>query len=267
MATVTELKNAASSTASLGKGLCAGWITKVFGKIGVSTDGNACCMYYDYCNKSLSELQEGMIVAVPQTKSSHGNRCNYCGNKGYGHVGIYLNGQVWSSVTNSAGTGGIVIQESLQAFKNRAYSGYTVKCGWAAGVNLSEKVPDAGTNAVYRLYNANNGTHMFTASLQEARNMANAGNKYEGVGFKAGNGAQVYRLYNKNGGHHMWTTSATEVGTLVVSGWTYEGAAFKAGDTVYRLYNANNGEHMFTSSNTERTALVAQGWKDEGKAW
>lgn len=133
--TVSDLYSAAKNTASPGAGLCASWISRVFAKIGITCYGNACCMYHNYCNQSLSNLTEGMIVAVNQTKSSHGGPRG-CGHLGYGHVGIYLGGQVWSSVTASTGGGRIEV-ESLQSFKNRAYTGCTVKCGWAAGVKLS----------------------------------------------------------------------------------------------------------------------------------
>lgn len=133
--TVSDLYAAAKSTASPGAGLCATWITKVFAKIGVNIYGNACCQYWNYCNMALSNIQEGMLVAVNQTTSSHGGPRS-CGHLGYGHVGIYLGGKVWSSVTASGG-GGTVIQESLDAFKRRAYSGCTVKCGWAGGVKLT----------------------------------------------------------------------------------------------------------------------------------
>lgn len=133
--TVADLYSAAKSTASPGAGLCATWITRVFAKIGINIYGNACCQYWNYCNQSLSNIQEGMLVAVNQTTSSHGGPRS-CGHLGYGHVGIYLGDKVWSSVTASGG-GGTVIQESLQSFKNRAYSGCTVKCGWAGGIKLT----------------------------------------------------------------------------------------------------------------------------------
>lgn len=151
--TVKDLYNAAAATASPGAGLCATWTSRVAAKIGINMWGNACCQYWNYCDKDLNAIREGMLVAVPQTKSSHGGPRG-CGHYGYGHVGYYLGGQVWSSVTASGG-GGTVIKESLEAFKSRAYTGCTVKCGWAGGVELT------GTSG----QSATSGKSKYTAAL------------------------------------------------------------------------------------------------------
>lgn len=151
--TVADLYTAAKNTASPGAGLCATWTSRVFAKIGVSMWGNACCQYHNYCNTSLSNIKEGMIVAVNQTKSSHGGPRG-CGHLGYGHVGIYLGGQVWSSVTSSIG-GGTIIKESLSAFQSRAYTGCTAKCGWAGGVTLT------GTSGT----SSTSGSSKYTAAI------------------------------------------------------------------------------------------------------
>jgi len=124
-------------------------------------------------------------------------------------------------------------------------------------------------NAVYRLYNPNNGTHLFTNSYDEAKSVASYGWNYEGVVWKSGNGDAVERLYNPYNGEHMLTTSTDEHNSLVKAGWVCEGEAFRQGTEVdvYRLYNPNNGLHMFTASTTERDSLVKAGWKNEGVAF
>lgn len=137
MATVNALLKAAQDTPSPGAGLCATWISNVFAKVGIATGGNACCMYFSYCNMiDETKLRPGMIVAISQTKSSHGGP-RPCGHYGYGHVGIYMaNGKVRSSVTATTG-GGKVIEESLAAFKSRAFTGCSMHFGWAGGVALT----------------------------------------------------------------------------------------------------------------------------------
>lgn len=67
---------------------------------------------------------------------------------------------------------------------------YGDAAAWAAyvkGDNVSEEkttvTPEE--NAVYRLYNPNDGQHMFTASVGEAQYLVNAGWAYEGIAFYA----------------------------------------------------------------------------------
>ena len=62
---------------------------------------------------------------------------------------------------------------------------------YAMGDNVAQKevieMPDIPSeeNAVYRLYNPNDGQHMFTASHYEAVNLQNLGWTYEGIAFYA----------------------------------------------------------------------------------
>lgn len=233
--TVNDLYNAARNTASLGAGLCAGWITKVYGKIGLTIWGNACCMYWDTCNKDLSQLKEGMLVAVPQTKSSHGGPRS-CGHYGYGHVGIYLHGQVWSSVTASGG-GGKVIQESLQAFKARAYSGCTVKCGWVGGVELSGST---GTDT-----NANTGDYMQLVSGKTYR-------------------CNYTTLYVHSSPD---TNASTRTGSLTVGDEIVMDSTTTKNGYLWGIYTANSGKTRYVaikkqaSSSTVPTSVPAGTYK------
>ena len=127
-------------------------------------------------------------------------------------------------------------------------------------------------NAVYRMYNPNNGAHHFTSSHNEAESLADAGWIYEGVGMKcvASGGIKLYRMYNANNGDHIYTPRLDEVGSTVVAGWVYEGVAWQApstGKEVYRMYNPNNGLHTYTASTTECDALVKAGWINEGSSF
>ena len=124
-------------------------------------------------------------------------------------------------------------------------------------------------NAVYRLYDATSGHHMFTASHDEAQALSDAGWKDEGVGWKCGNGGRVYRMYNASSGDHLLTQSLGEIVECMLHGWKFEGVAFKdgLGVGVNRLYDKNADTHFYTTSGAEREALKAIGWTDEGVAF
>lgn len=127
----------------------------------------------------------------------------------------------------------------------------------------------AGAN-VYRVYNPNAGTHLFTASLDEARSAAEAGWRWEGVAWVSPlEGAPVHRLYSGASGLHMLTTSDDERCALVAAGWADEGSPIMSGGgtPVYRLYNEPAGDRTFTASQAERDSLVSAGWADEGEAF
>lgn len=128
---------------------------------------------------------------------------------------------------------------------------------------------DAVDNALYRLYNPNNGDHLFTPDHNEAEVIAGMGWAYEGVAGLTGDGDEVTRLYNPGNGLHMLTASHSEHDSLVKAGWLCEGEAFRAGTKhdMYRLYNPNNGAHHFTTAASERDGLRSAGWTYEGVAF
>lgn len=127
---------------------------------------------------------------------------------------------------------------------------------------------------VFRLYNPNNGDHIFTADAKEVYRVTKAGWKYEGCAMKwpEKGDVDVYRLYNPNAGDHLFTTSEAERKNLVTAGWKYEGKAFRAyskaadakAKAVYRLYNKNSGRHILTISDSEHNTLSGLGWHCEG---
>ena len=124
-------------------------------------------------------------------------------------------------------------------------------------------------NAVYRLYDATSGHHMFTANHDEAQTLSDAGWKDEGVGWKFGNNKPVYRMYNAKNGDHLLTISYYEIVECILNGWKFEGVAFLRGSNkvVYRLYNSYSDIHFYTASEPEYETLKACGWNDEGVAF
>lgn len=151
--------------------------------------------------------------------------------------------------------------------------------------NYWPPAPPAKTS-VYRFYNLKNGTHFYTADVNEKHYiLATWPNVYrlEGVGYEYDETqatAPLYRLYNKKSGSHFYTVSWSEV-VNALNKWpgvfTYEGTAYNVsnapvtgGGTVYRFYNMKNGSHFFTASEAERD-LVIVNWpgvfKYEGPAF
>ena len=128
---------------------------------------------------------------------------------------------------------------------------------------------------MYRLYNPNSGEHFYTGDLVEARSVAEAGWRWEGVGWVAPktSDSPVYRLYNPNAGDHHYTTEKKEHDNLVSLGWRDEGIGWysdaKDQLPVYRQYNPNAvaGAHNFTKDASEDAYLGEVGWNREGIAW
>lgn len=152
------------------------------------------------------------------------------------------------------------------------YITYGKSEGRVANVRL-ESASDS--QAVYRLYNPNNGDHHYTTTAKERDALARIGWKYEGVAWNAPgtSSTPVYRLYNPNSGDHHYTTTAKERDALAKLGWKYEGvswySAASTGTPLYRLYNKSltAGTHHYTATAKERDALVKLGWAYEGVAW
>lgn len=127
-----------------------------------------------------------------------------------------------------------------------------------------EKAPE---RALYRLYNANNGDHVYTLDLDEANKLKRDGWTYEGVAWTTPEtGTAVARLYK--GGRHMYTSDDVEREALIADGWTLEKEdAFKTADKgkrVYRMSSKESGHHIWTTSKKEHDALTKSGWYCEG---
>lgn len=128
---------------------------------------------------------------------------------------------------------------------------------------------------LYRLYNPNDGEHLYTLSMNERDVLSSIGWVYEGIAWRAplSSSTAVYRLYNPNSGDHHYTTSQNEYDTLGRIGWKQEGTAWYSAGTggipLYRLFNPNVyiGTHHYTTSENERDVLSGLGWIYEGVAW
>lgn len=134
--------------------------------------------------------------------------------------------------------------------------------------------------AVHRLYNPNDGDHLYTTDANEARSLASKGWKDEGaLGVAPAGLTDVYRFVNASTGQHILTDDFAEAEALLRqgqnlsdgtrAGWQYEGVAFVARDgdggpvRVHRLYR-EGAPHLLTADENEVKTLVAKGWKDEG---
>ena len=134
-----------------------------------------------------------------------------------------------------------------------------------------ENTVDEVRGGIYRLYNPNDSMHLFTESVEEARQLVERGWSYEGVPFTVSGGSvQQYRLYDPSHGAHLITSDANEAVTLACTGWVLEGFAFKtpkSGIRVYRLYNQYSSDHLYTCDTDEVDSCVAAGWTEEGLAF
>lgn len=130
------------------------------------------------------------------------------------------------------------------------------------------EIADAGSGAVYRLYNRYSGDHLYTKDIAEAKKAQANGWIYEGIAWSSPEkGAPVYRLYAPQSGLHHYTVSEKERDGLMDLGWKDEGIAFLSGGSnpVYRLYNPNSGGHILSADRKEHDALTKAGWVCEGQ--
>jgi hypothetical protein len=94
---------------------------------------------------------------------------------------------------------------------------------------------EKGTAPVYRLYNEDLKTHLFTIDKNEKDTLANSSQEawtYEGVAFYvdpeyADGTVPVYRMYSQDLKRHLLTMDANEKDMLSAKpGWIYEGVAY-----------------------------------------
>ena len=127
---------------------------------------------------------------------------------------------------------------------------------------------------IFRFFDANNGTHFYTASASE-RDMtisARSDLTYEGVGLNANtlsadpSAAPVFRFFDTSSGSHFYTANADEKTGLQNSrpDLKFEGIAFyenasqQTNDTaVYRFFDTQNGTHFYTPNQNEFASVIA----------
>lgn len=127
---------------------------------------------------------------------------------------------------------------------------------------------------IYRLYNAENGEHLYTSDENEKEVLyGQYGWGYEGVAWYAPlDGNPVYRLYNSQLCNHLYTTDLNEVQTLTSTDptWSIDNNGqplfYAGGDVlIYRVYNKElNGMHHLTTDLNEYNILPTYGWTQEG---
>ena len=136
-------------------------------------------------------------------------------------------------------------------------------------VNQAQGIP------MYRLYNPNDGQHLYTKDKGENDSLSSIGWRAEGIGWYAPttSSTPVYRLYNPNSGDHHYTKEKWENDWLVTLGWRAEGIGWYSDDNkgvpLYRQFNPNVrvGTHNYTKEQWENDWLVTLGWKAEGIGW
>lgn len=132
-----------------------------------------------------------------------------------------------------------------------------------------------GYRMVFRFYNTYNGTHFFSASVDE-RDSVRATNTrltYEAPVFMVapapGSGlSAVHRFINRQTGTHFYTISESERLSVIANLsqiYTYEGIAWYARQAsapaegtveVYRFFRNSAGTHLYTTSAAERNNII-----------
>ena len=187
---------------------------------------------------------------------------------GTGHTVLYLGeGTIVGAEGNWDGRPGA---PSGREIVRRSYYPYSHDWILRMEVPEVEEIKEV-KDAVYRLYNPNDGLHHFTASIEEVNALVKLGWVYEGAPISTKGGTvQQYTLYNPFNGAHLVTSAEHEAVTLACTGWILEGFAFKtpkSGKKFYRLYNPNNGDHLYTASTKEINTAITSGWREEGLAF
>ncbi|MGX2946403.1 MBG domain-containing protein [Enterococcus alishanensis] len=166
----------------------------------------------------------------------------------------------------TAGTFEIILTPGVKAPLGNNYAIEYVS-GRLTVTSDSDRLP------LYRVYNKNNGEHLYTLSQSEAQGLIDKGWQDEGIGWYGGEktGKAAYRLYNPNSGEHFYTLDQAEYDSVGEAGWNKEGIAFYASEDteipIFRVFNPNAqdaGSHHYTLSTTENTGLVREGWRSEG---
>jgi hypothetical protein len=105
-----------------------------------------------------------------------------------------------------------------------------VNRGWEYGWDWNyEQVAflDKGEIWLYRVYNPNDGNHLFTMNSHEKDELTALGWHDEGVGWRVSmTGKPVYRIYNPGSGEHIYTLNYEEVKAAEAAGMIDEGIAW-----------------------------------------
>jgi hypothetical protein len=139
-----------------------------------------------------------------------------------------------------------------------------------------QEVKAYGYQPVYRLYNAGNGEHLYTADTNEVKTLSGLGWSNEGIcWYGADGGNAIYRFYLRAGDSHLYTNDPVEIANIKQYGWVQDGVVngnatpifYSLPDDVansgiktiniYRLVNNVNGLHLLSASAEECNGLAS----------
>ncbi|MCC6193337.1 MAG: DUF1800 domain-containing protein [Burkholderiales bacterium] len=151
---------------------------------------------------------------------------------------------------------------------------HRIAVGFIALATASAAFAQTASQAVYRFYNHETGTHFYTVSLTERDSViqqfpqfAYEGGAFAAVAQSQAGAVPVFRFYNTKTGTHFYTTSASERDGIVAyyPQFAYEGTAYYALGSdgadgrvpVFRFFNGKTGAHFYTASAAERDKVLA----------
>lgn len=135
---------------------------------------------------------------------------------------------------------------------------------------------------VYRLFNKDIGTHLYTTSISERDSVSqdaalwnSEGSQYYVYDSQEEGTVAVYRFFNTQNGAHLYTTSEDEKTTIenTLSQFSYEGikyyvkiSAEDGFEGVHRFFNVNTGAHLYTPNESEYNTVstLTNEWSYEG---
>ncbi|HEY9096974.1 MAG TPA: hypothetical protein VIN35_14610 [Hydrogenophaga sp.] len=143
----------------------------------------------------------------------------------------------------------------------------------AALLGARAKAISAPATAIYRFFNNQTGSHLYTRSSTERDTILNtlAQYRYEGPVFGAWQSSSsglypVYRFANRANGTHFYTISESEKNNILATApfMSLEGPAYYASKTaqagttpLYRFYHLQKGFHFYTANATEKDTIIA----------
>jgi cyclophilin family peptidyl-prolyl cis-trans isomerase len=153
----------------------------------------------------------------------------------------------------------------------------------AQTITVNWEEPDELTGqAVYRLFNPETSTHLYSTNAFEVNLITSAyGWINEGAAYIApGDGDQsLYRFYVPSEGRHFYTANETERDIIIANNdlFNYEGEAYDVFSSanapagalaVVRYFNSETNAHVWSTSLEEQSILdQSSTWTNEGIAW
>ena len=188
--------------------------------------------------------------------------------------GLSVGGGNWSANLSAEGIGLINGYYHIFTESKCGYSSYADPLYSDIFMDSLYIVPpgcDSTCIPVHRFYNFKQGSHFYTSSEDEKRQVMKMTDifRYEGItsfakDFQDSDTLPVHRFYNFKQGVHFYTSNqaeATYINNNLYSTFRYEGVSYYSFVSpggrvpVYRFYNFLNGVHFYTSNQTEATNI------------